>query len=223
VTTDDADEEGDDETVTPGDYESALVMSLEALARIAHHLANSLQRGERPARFARSITELRSIRTLCLGEAGRLAEHSGTPLMWTSDPEIAPVEVPPKGTLGRGDRIARLLANAFCEIVPPQVRVEVSDRELWYCRDDGGEGLGATGLAISDSLADDSGPREDAIRRISSDALARLQRFVTEVTGETWPPGADAPSARSRLEEGILRLWLEDGGKALLECRPIEL
>jgi hypothetical protein len=152
-----------------------------------------------------------------------VAEHCGTSLMWSRDNEIAPVAVPAQGSVGNGDVLARLLANALSEIVPSQVTVELGDGELWYTTAVSTSALGATGLAISDWLVDDTGPRDEAIARISGDALARLQRFVAEVIGEPWPVGAESPSARARVDDGTLHLWLEQGGTILLECGPIEL
>ncbi len=215
--------DGDAEPFTLHEYEESLIMALEGVARIARHLENVLRRQERSGRFARSITELRAIYTLTVSQAARLAEHYGTSLMWSPDNETAPVAVPARGSGGRGDRFVRLLANAFAEIAPSHVRVEVGDGELWYAAEATTIAFSATGLAISDWLADDEGPREEALTRISSDALARLQRFVTETAGRPWPVGAVEPSAKARVEDGKLLLWLEEGGAVLLECRPIEL
>lgn len=143
--------------------------------------------------------------------------------MWSRDNENAPVAVPARGRGGHGDRFVRLLANAFAEIAPSHVRVEVGDGELWYAADATATAFSATGLEISDWLADDEGPREEALTRISSDALARLQRFVTETASRPWPVDAVEPSAKPRVEDGKLLVWLEERGVVLLACGPIEL
>jgi hypothetical protein len=111
-----------------------------------------------------------------------------------------------------------MLANAIAEIVPSNIRVTVGDGMVWYAT-----AGGATGMAIADWLADDTGPREQALMRIGSHALQRLQKFITESSDQPWPSSTSAPTAHARIEDSKLYLWLEEDGATVLECPSIEL
>jgi hypothetical protein len=78
-------------------------------------------------------------------------------------------------------------------------------------------------MAIFDQLADNTGPREQAITRINHDALTRLQTLVTVALAQPWPIGTIASTAHARIEDTKLYLWMEEDYVVVLECPSIDL
>lgn len=217
-----ADEAEEDDPVTLDEHEQALVLALEGVARIALHLSTLLQKQPTPSSH-RAATELKSIYVLCNNQAGRLANHYDIPLMYTHDFEPVPVTVPPAGTGLLSDRLVRLLANAFAEVVPPGVSLEVQDGALW-CSTRRDARSGASGTIFGrDEFDDATDPRDERIVRMSAMALRRLRKFVNEFGAEQWLDMALDSEPHAVIEGSQLRLFLGEPGAAVLELPPIEL